>query len=67
MKLVGEAGLRSNESRNDAFLPDSTSQFGMLGVIYSPTKKIDLDAGFRKTFNRAEFDKAFLLGATFRW
>jgi long-subunit fatty acid transport protein len=67
VKLVGELGLRSNESRNDAFLPDSTSQFGMLGVIYSPTKKIDLDMGFRKNFNRAEFDKAYLLGATFRW
>ena len=67
VKLVGEVGLRSNESRNDAFLPDSTSQFGMLGVIYSPTRKIDLDLGFRKTFNRAEFDKAFLVGATFRW
>jgi outer membrane putative beta-barrel porin/alpha-amylase len=67
VRLVGELGLRANESRNDAFLPDSTSQFGMLGVIYSPTKKIDLDAGFRKNFNRAEFDKAFLVGATFRW
>ena len=66
-RLVGEVGLRSNESRNDAFLPDSTSQFGMLGVIWSPTKKVDLDAGFRKNFNRAEFDKAFLVGATFRW
>jgi hypothetical protein len=67
VRLVGELGLRANESRNDAFLPDSTSQFGMLGVIYSPTRKIDLDMGFRKNFNRAEFDKAYLLGATFRW
>jgi len=67
VRLVGELGLRSNESRNDEFLPDSTSQFAMLGFIYSPTKKIDLDMGFRKTFNRAEFDKAFLIGATFRW
>jgi len=67
VRLVGELGLRRNESRNDAFLPDSTSQFGMLGVIYSPAKNIDLDAGFRKNFNRAEFDKAFLVGATFRW
>jgi long-subunit fatty acid transport protein len=67
VQLVGELGLRSNESSNDAFLPDSTSQFGMLGVIYSPTKKIDLDLGFRKNFNRAEFDKAYLVGATFRW
>ncbi len=67
LRLVGELGLRANESRNDAFLPDSTSQFGMLGVIYSPTRKIDLDAGFRKNFNRAESDKAYLAGATFRW
>jgi long-subunit fatty acid transport protein len=67
VRLVGELGLRSNESRNDAFQPDSTSQFGMLGVIYSPAKTIDLDAGFRKNFNRAESDKAFLVGATFRW
>lgn len=67
VRLVGEAGARSNESRNDAFFPDSTSQFAMLGVIYSPTKKMDFDAGFRKIFNRAEFDKAFLVGATFRW
>jgi long-subunit fatty acid transport protein len=67
VKLVGELGLRANESRNDAFLPDGTSQFGMLGVIYSPTKEIDLDLGFRKNFNRAEFDKAYLVGATFRW
>ena len=66
-RLVGELGLRSNESRNDAFLPDSASQFGMLGVIWSPTKKVDLDAGFRKNFNRAEFDKGYLVGATFRW
>jgi outer membrane putative beta-barrel porin/alpha-amylase len=67
VRVVGELGLRANESRNDAFLPDSTSQFGMLGVIYSPTRKIDLDTGFRKNFNRAESDKAFLVGATFRW
>ena len=67
VRLVGEAGLRSNESNNDAFLPDRTSQFAMIGVIYSPTKKMDFDAGVRKNFNDAEFDKVFLIGATFRW
>ncbi len=67
LRLVGELGFRSNESQDDVFLPDSKSQFAMLGAIYSPTKKIDLDMGFRKTFNRADFDKAFLIGATFRW
>ena len=67
VRLVGELGLRSNESRNDAFLPDGTSQFGMLGVIYSPAKTIDFDAGFRKNFNRGESRDAYLVGATFRW
>jgi long-subunit fatty acid transport protein len=66
-RLVGELGLRSNQSRNDPFLPDRMSQFGMLGVIYSPTKKVDLDIGYRKSFNDADFDKAYLVGATFRW
>jgi hypothetical protein len=67
VRLVGEAGLRRNESRNDPFLPDRTSQFGMIGIIYSPSKNMDFDAGFRKNFNDAEFEKAFLVGATFRW
>jgi len=67
VRLVGEAGVRTNESKDDAFLPGGTSQFAMLGAIYSPTKNIDLDAGFRKNLNSAEFDKVFLVGATFRW
>jgi long-subunit fatty acid transport protein len=67
VRLVGEAGLRLNESRSDPYLPDRTSQFGMIGIIYSPSKNMDFDAGFRKNFNDAEFEKAFLVGATFRW
>lgn len=67
VRLVGEAGWRRNESKNDPFLPDKTSQFGMIGIIYSPSKNMDFDAGFRKNFNDAEFETAFLVGATFRW
>jgi hypothetical protein len=67
LRLVGELGVRTNESRDDTFPLDRTSQFAMLGVIYSPSRSIDLDAGFRKSLNDAEFDKAFLVGATFRW
>ncbi|HSB49687.1 MAG TPA: transporter [Burkholderiales bacterium] len=66
-RLVGEAGLRRNESKNDPFLPDRRSQFAMIGFIYSPSKSMDFDAGFRKNLNDAEFDKAYLVGATFRW
>jgi hypothetical protein len=67
VRLVGEAGLRRNESRSDPYTPDKTSQFAMIGIIYSPSKNMDFDAGFRKNFNDAEFEKAFLVGATFRW
>lgn len=67
VRLVGEAGLRRNESKNDPFMPDKTSQFAMIGIIYSPSKNMDFDAGFRKNLNDAEFDNAYLVGATFRW
>ena len=39
----------------------------MLGLIYSLSDKIDFDVGIRKRVNRAEFDTAILVGATFRW
>lgn len=67
VKLVGEAGLRTNEARNDPFLPGRNGQFAMLGAIWSPTKKTDLDVGVRKGLNRAETDTVLLAGATFRW
>ena len=67
LRLVGEAGVRTNSSRNDPYLPDSTGQFAMLGLIYSPTDKMDFDIGLRKRLNDAEVDTVILLGATFRW
>jgi hypothetical protein len=60
-------GVRTNASRSDPYLTGSNGQFAMLGAIYSPTDKIDLDVGFRKNLNQAEFDWTILLGATFRW
>jgi long-subunit fatty acid transport protein len=67
LRLVGEVGIRTNASRNDPYLPGSNGQFAMLGAIYSPTGKIDLDVGFRKHLNSAELDWTILVGATFRW
>jgi hypothetical protein len=67
LRLVGEVGVRANASRNDPHLPGTNGQFAMLGAIYSPTGKIDLDLGFRKSLNHAEFDWTILVGATFRW
>jgi hypothetical protein len=67
VRLAGEAGARANESRDDPFLPGRHGRFGMLGAIYSPTGKIDLDIGVRKALNRAETDTVLLMGATLRW
>jgi len=67
LRLVGELGVRTNPAKNDPFLPGSTGRFAMIGLIYSPTDKTDLDIGFRKGLNDAEPDWTFLAGATFRW
>lgn len=67
VKLVGEAGVRTNEAKEDPFLPGRNGQFALLGAIWSPSKKIDLDVGLRKGLNRAETDTVLLAGATFRW
>ena len=67
LRLVGEAGVRTNPAKDDPFLPGHTGRFAMLGLIYSPDDKIDLAVGYRKGLNDAEPDWALLLGATFRW
>jgi hypothetical protein len=67
VRLVGEAGVRTNGAKDDPFLPGRNGQFAMLGLIYSLSDKIDFDVGVRKRVNRTEFDTAILVGATFRW
>lgn len=67
LQLVGEAGLRTNSAKDDPFMPGQKGHFAMLGLVYSPADNVDLDLGVRKRVNRAEFDTAILLGATFRW
>jgi hypothetical protein len=65
--LAGELGVRTNEARDDPFFTGRHAQYAMLGLIYAPTDKIDLDIGLRKGLNRGEVDTVFLVGATFRW
>jgi hypothetical protein len=65
--LAAELGVRTNEARNDPFFPGGRAQYAMLGLIFSPGKKVDLDIGVRRGLNRAETDTVFLVGATFRW
>lgn len=64
---MSEAGVRTNAARDDPFLPGRNGHFAMLGLIYSPSDRIDLDVGIRKSLSRAEIDRALLIGATFRW
>lgn len=66
LRLVAEAGVRTNGARDDPFLPGRNGRFAMLGLIYSPSDRMDFDVGIRRG-NRAEFDNAILVGATFRW
>ena len=39
----------------------------LLGIIYSPTKSLDLDTGLRRALNHAAADHGFGAGLTIRW
>jgi hypothetical protein len=67
LRLVGDAGVRTNPAKDDPFLPGRNGHFAMLGLIYSPAGKVDLDIGWRRSLNSGEADRALLLGATLRW
>ncbi len=41
--------------------------FAIFGLIYSPTKDLDLDVGVRKGLNDAEVDRTLGVGLTIRW
>jgi hypothetical protein len=65
--LGGELGVRTNEARNDPFTPGNYGRFVMLGLIYSPIKKVELNVAVRKGLNDAEPDTVLLAGISFRW
>ncbi len=67
VQLVGEGGIRTNGAKDDSFLPGQNGRFVMLGLIYSPSDRVDFDVGIRKRSNHAEFDTAILAGMTIRW
>lgn len=41
--------------------------FSIVGIVYYPNDRVDLDMGFKKGLNRAEVDYSWGLGWTFRW
>ena len=42
-------------------------RYRILGLIYSPTETLDLDAGLKHGHGRAAADRALLFGMTYRW
>lgn len=63
LKAVLDMGTYRNPDPAD----NENPAFTILGMIYSPTEKLDLDIGIKKGLNRAEEDHAVGVGLTVRW
>jgi hypothetical protein len=66
-RLAAEIGQRTNESKDDPFLPGRNGSYAMLGAIRSPSKDADFSLGVRRAVSGGEYDWAFIAGATLRW
>lgn len=62
-KLVGDIGV----SRNPDVTVSQNPAFAILGAVYSPTKSIDLDVGYKRGLNDAEIKDQFGAGLTLRF
>jgi hypothetical protein len=62
-RVIGELGTNSNSDMDSAKWP----AFANVGVIYSPTDKLDLDIGYRHGLNKAADLYSFGAGVTVRW
>jgi hypothetical protein len=63
VQLALDIGAYRNTDRSASQNP----AFAILGLIYSPHEKLDLDIGLRKGLNKAEVDHAAGAGITIRW
>jgi hypothetical protein len=63
LKLVADFSADSDPDGGNR----GSLRYRILGLIYSPTPAIDLDAGLKHGHGRAATDRAFLIGATYRW
>lgn len=63
VRLVADIGLATN--------PDATTRtkpaYALVGAIYSPTKDLDLDVGYKRGLNPASLSHSVQAGATIRW
>lgn len=62
-KLVVDTGL----ARNDARTVRTNPAFMLLGLIYSPSSNVDLDAGVKAGLNSAEVHRQVGVGVTLRF
>lgn len=62
-RLFGDVGSTTNVKRAS----NRRSAYVLLGLIYSPSKNVDLDAGLRFGFNDTEVDRVWSVGTTFRF
>ena len=58
--------LDANRSTNPDPASDQALRQAVIGAIYSPSKDLDLDVGFRRG-NDAAIDRAVMAGVTLRW
>jgi hypothetical protein len=63
VRLLVDIGAKQNIERGNRKNP----AFALVGVIYSPTKALDLDIGIKMGLNEAEADRQFGAGFTFRF
>ncbi len=63
VRLVADISLATN--------PDATTRtkpaYALVGAIYSPTKDLDLDVGYKRGLNPASLAHSVQAGATIRW
>ncbi|MBN4665943.1 transporter [Pandoraea nosoerga] len=63
VRLVADVGLATN--------PDTATQtkpaYALVGAIYSPTKDLDFDVGYKRGLNPASLNHSVQAGVTLRW
>ena len=63
LKLVADLSADTNPDGSRG----GSLRYRILGLIYSPTPALDLDAGLKHGHGSAAADRALLFGATLRW
>jgi hypothetical protein len=63
LQVAAEIGASRNPEHGHADNP----AYAIVGVIYSPTRRLDLDIGYRKGLNSQTYNHSVLAGLTLHW